>query len=172
MACKHPKPCALCKAQRKRHETALRKAGKCFRHPAVNAVSGDTCQVCVEAAKARRALSLANGKCTIHKLRDAVAGRTNCAECLLIKRLTYLRLAGLSEVEIQKAREAAAIFNGVCQCCGGLRSHMIGKGFAFDHNHLTKQFRGIICAACNLAIGHSQENIERLQRIIHYLTGR
>ena len=28
MSCKHPKPCERCKAQRKRHEAVLRKAGK------------------------------------------------------------------------------------------------------------------------------------------------
>lgn len=174
MACKHTtnrKSCNSCKAQRAQRQDELRLAGKCFRHPAVDAISGDTCQVCVDRAKARSATNAANGKCTTHKHREAVQGRTKCAECLLLKRLTYLRSTGMSESEVNRAAAAAAKFAGVCQCCGQAQSGMIGAGkdFAFDHNHTTKLFRGIICAACNLAIGHAQESIDRLQRIINYL---
>lgn len=38
-----------------------------------------------------------------------------------------------------------------------------------DHNHKTKQIRGILCQKCNLMIGHSQENIEILQSAIEYI---
>lgn len=121
--------------------------------------------------KRHRLANIARGRCTVHTSRPAVEGKTNCYECLLLKRLTYLRNAGMPETEVVRAAVAAAKFDGICQCCGQPQSGMVGAGkdFAFDHDHTTKRFRGIICAACNLAIGHAQESIARLQRIIDYL---
>src|SRR6185295_2159188 len=38
-----------------------------------------------------------------------------------------------------------------------------------DHNHKTNEVRGILCAPCNMYIGHIKENPEVLERAIDYL---
>ncbi len=40
-----------------------------------------------------------------------------------------------------------------------------------DHNHDTKEFRGLLCRNCNLALGHLGDCIEVLERAIAYLKG-
>jgi hypothetical protein len=83
-------------------------------------------------------------------------------------------MQGLPEAELQRARDTVARFDGRCQCCGGTQEGLgagAGKDFALDHNHQAKKFRGIICAACNLTIGHAKECVLRLGSIIKYLGG-
>jgi hypothetical protein len=38
-----------------------------------------------------------------------------------------------------------------------------------DHNHNTKQVRGLLCHKCNRGLGHFDDNIELLQKTIIYL---
>lgn len=38
-----------------------------------------------------------------------------------------------------------------------------------DHNHSTGQVRGLLCHACNTAIGFLEESLDRLQNAIAYL---
>lgn len=117
--------------------------------------------------RARKVRLMLGGFCVNHPSRLRVS-RTKCHECLLSTRLSGLRMKGLPDYEVDKARRAIAAFNGRCQCCGVTEPG--GKGeFHLDHDDVTKKFRGILCAACNLAIGHAQESIERLQRMIQYL---
>jgi hypothetical protein len=42
-------------------------------------------------------------------------------------------------------------------------------GWHTDHDHATNVVRGILCHACNTALGQMQENIEVLQSMIAYL---
>lgn len=50
-----------------------------------------------------------------------------------------------------------------CESCGkACKPH-------FDHNHITGNFRGWLCARCNVAIGHARDNIEILEKLIDYL---
>ena len=62
-----------------------------------------------------------------------------------------LRKAGVSEVEIAKAKLAWGDFNGKCQACGGSTT-LTGKSFTLDHDHKTLIFRGIPCHWCNVAL--------------------
>ena len=41
-----------------------------------------------------------------------------------------------------------------------------------DHDHQTGNVRGILCAQCNLTLGHAQENPVRLAALIAYLEER
>lgn len=60
----------------------------------------------------------------------------------------------------------------VCAACGsnqhGSPKHT-GDGWCLDHDHTTKQVRGVLCWSCNMALGHSRESIARLKGIIAYL---
>jgi hypothetical protein len=56
---------------------------------------------------------------------------------------------------------------GVCLICGQLPK----RGFHVDHNHRTKEPRGLLCSACNTAIGLLQESPKRLRAAAIYLEG-
>lgn len=53
---------------------------------------------------------------------------------------------------------------GVCAIC-----KKESKDFCLDHDHSTKQNRGILCRTCNMAIGHFKESLENLRSAIKYL---
>lgn len=44
------------------------------------------------------------------------------------------------------------------------------KYWALDHCHVTGRLRGILCAVCNLAVGHFADSVQRLEAAIAYLT--
>ena len=55
-----------------------------------------------------------------------------------------------------------------CGCCGDREPG--GKGsWHIDHDHVTNQFRGILCYYCNLGLGQFKDSGERLQKAIAYL---
>ena len=58
---------------------------------------------------------------------------------------------------------------GNCAIC--FTSTPGGKGthFYVDHNHRTKQVRGLLCHNCNFVIGNARENTAILQHAIGYL---
>lgn len=55
---------------------------------------------------------------------------------------------------------------GTCAICKKIPS---GRGFNIDHCHNTKRVRGLLCTNCNLAIGHMEDDTERLHAAIAYL---
>lgn len=64
---------------------------------------------------------------------------------------------------------------GVCACCGKPESAVhAGKvrHLAIDHDHATGKIRGLLCSHCNLALGHTKDDPERLQKLIQYLAER
>ena len=62
---------------------------------------------------------------------------------------------------------------GVCAICGLTETHITINGsiknLAYDHNHETNQFRGLLCTNCNLGIGNLKDSVEMLQKAIDYL---
>ncbi len=79
------------------------------------------------------------------------------------------------KVSRDKAIELMAVEN--CGCCGIeliSASNNPKKGTAnnqrvIDHNHTTGEVRGVLCSNCNIALGHSKDDIESLKRMINYL---
>jgi hypothetical protein len=55
----------------------------------------------------------------------------------------------------------------VCAICK--RVCMTGKRLAVDHNHSTKKVRGLLCAACNRALGNFGDSTKTLRVAIKYL---
>lgn len=39
-----------------------------------------------------------------------------------------------------------------------------------DHNHTTKKFRGLLCFACNVALGNLKDDPQRVLKLYQYLT--
>jgi hypothetical protein len=62
---------------------------------------------------------------------------------------------------------------GVCAICGNpeTRTDQYGRvsEYQVDHNHKTDEVRGLLCFACNTAIGNMKEDVNRLQSAIDYL---
>ena len=46
------------------------------------------------------------------------------------------------------------------------------RALAVDHCHVTGNVRGLLCRACNLGIGHFEDNLETLEEAIKYLEDR
>lgn len=55
-----------------------------------------------------------------------------------------------------------------CQICNKHMSNF-KRNLHVDHNHTTKQVRGLLCVNCNLIIGNSFENKSILAKAIDYL---
>lgn len=60
---------------------------------------------------------------------------------------------------------------GCCAICGATETHN-GKYLAVDHDHVTGQIRGLLCAACNKAIGLLQDRPERAAAAAVYVWRR
>jgi len=68
------------------------------------------------------------------------------------------RRYGITEAEVEALRS-----QGECEVCGG------AEGLSIDHDHETGQVRGLLCRGCNLALGHVDDDVDRLQKLIEYL---
>lgn len=75
------------------------------------------------------------------------------------------RVYGLSVEELQALLEA---HGGNCGACGDPFPSN-SKHRHIDHCHKTGKVRGLLCRACNLAIGNAQDSVRRLEAMIAYL---
>ncbi|UKH49716.1 endonuclease VII [Rahnella phage Sarma103] len=57
---------------------------------------------------------------------------------------------------------------GSCKICG-LTERIQNRSLAVDHCHKTGVVRGLLCSACNIALGKFEDDINRLERAIKYL---
>jgi len=78
--------------------------------------------------------------------------------------LSKLRKFGISEEEYKLLKESQ---NHSCAICNTLEDP--NKSLAIDHCHTTGKVRGLLCTACNLAIGGFKDNIDLLKSAIKYL---
>lgn len=86
-----------------------------------------------------------------------------------IKNSQLQRLFGISLTDY---REFLQKQNGRCAICLTENpKETMGKGeyFSVDHDHETKQVRGLLCGSCNVGLGHFKDDVERLQAAIDYL---
>ena len=79
---------------------------------------------------------------------------------------------GISIDEVMKLYEKA---NNKCQVCGSEETpgidHQSSKyrPLVIDHDHKTKEIRGLLCNWCNSAIGHLKDNPENCLKMFDYL---
>ena len=57
--------------------------------------------------------------------------------------------------------------NGACLIC--LQKERGNRKLSVDHCHATQRVRGLLCRACNLALGHLKDNPYLCQRASQYL---
>ena len=51
-----------------------------------------------------------------------------------------------------------------CEICGSKES------LCYDHCHITKDFRGVLCRTCNLGLGQLGDTLESIQKVVAYLS--
>lgn len=57
-----------------------------------------------------------------------------------------------------------------CKICGKQHDSSKKRGRLYvDHCHLTGEVRGLLCGACNSAIGYFEDNTGLLEKAIAYL---
>lgn len=59
--------------------------------------------------------------------------------------------------------------DGGCAICSRTTPGGRGNFFHVDHNHTTGKVRALLCAGCNMAIGHLREDPEVARRLADYL---
>jgi len=96
-----------------------------------------------------------------------------CKNCKIdgLKNSTLKFRYGLSTVDYNK------IFGKQQGCCAvcGIHQSELKKALGVEHNHLTKEIRGLTCPACNWGLGYfrvDEKGIELLQKAINYLRRR
>jgi len=57
---------------------------------------------------------------------------------------------------------------GCCAICG-IHQSELKKALGVDHNHTTKQVRGLLCFKCNLGIGYFSDKIIFVSHALSYL---
>lgn len=57
--------------------------------------------------------------------------------------------------------------NGGCAICN--RKCKTGRSLSVDHNHDTKEFRGLLCINCNIAVGNLMDNPDLARKAAEYL---
>lgn len=80
------------------------------------------------------------------------------------KRHNLLKNYGLS---IETFNELLKTQNGGCAICGN--TGIETKRLSVDHNHTTKEVRGILCNDCNFGLGNFKDNQKLLLKAIEYL---
>ena len=76
---------------------------------------------------------------------------------------------GLDNEEFESLR---LIQNNLCAICNKPETRIFkGKvtNLCVDHNHITKEVRKLLCNRCNTMIGHCNEDIVLLYKMIEYL---
>lgn len=55
------------------------------------------------------------------------------------------------------------------ECCAICKEHIELSDSAIDHNHLTEEFRGVLCKQCNRALGMFKDSPKILSNALEYL---
>lgn len=71
------------------------------------------------------------------------------------------RMYGISLEEFRQLLETQ---QGICAACDEELEKPV-----LDHNHITGKIRGIICSACNLALGMTKDSSKKLRKLADYV---
>lgn len=72
-------------------------------------------------------------------------------------------------LSIEKYDEMFVAQSGTCAICGQSETSKRIKHLHVDHSHSKNKVRGLLCHACNMALGGFKENPELLKKAVAYL---
>jgi hypothetical protein len=74
-------------------------------------------------------------------------------------------------ITIEEYNSLINIQNHICPICTEIfdLDFKSMKTPCIDHDHKTGKIRGILCRSCNIALGHTKEDIQRLKNLILYI---
>ena len=76
-------------------------------------------------------------------------------------------------ITMEQFQEMSKLQNDVCAICQEPHKEESNfKRLHVDHDHITKQIRGLLCTNCNTALGLFKDDLERMKRAIRYLEGQ
>lgn len=95
-----------------------------------------------------------------HKKRRNGAPHEHCRDCrsILSKAYTY----GIPPAEVQ-----SLLSRPECEACGVSFGDEVQRNI--DHDHITGAVRGVLCSACNLALGMVKDDPGHLRRLASYI---
>lgn len=118
-----------------------------------------------QSAKGRAALTRENasdaGRTRIRRYR-----RTEKGAALVRKMVKKSRYKNLYGITVEHHQQLVEKLNGLCPIC---RRPPGKNGFAVDHCHRLKKFRGVICPNCNVGLGMFADSPEHLRSAALYL---
>jgi len=77
------------------------------------------------------------------------------------------RLRGKYNLSLADYDEMLTMQGGVCAICGS--EPIPGQNLHVDHNHMSGKVRALLCAGCNIGLGHLKESRNALLAAIEYL---
>ena len=114
----------------------------------------------------------------------AIRYTTECKKCALKNRREHyaenkdrilashrFRSYGLTKEEYDEMLDDQGGTCAICRREEWTRASITKKtrALAVDHCHVTGNVRGLLCRACNLALGYFEDNIESMEKAILYL---
>lgn len=80
------------------------------------------------------------------------------------RRAWFKRAYGIS---VEEYEALVFIQKGSCAICK--RPCKTNKALSVDHDHKTGKIRGLLCQACNSALGFMEDSIDNIENMIKYL---
>ena len=116
-----------------------------------------------------------------HERRPKAEGGTRCATCAATSRRALAKRTGGRSyrqkhlkvafgITLAEYDEMAERQGHVCAICGEPERRHHGK-LSVDHDHATGRVRGLLCNACNVALGRMDDDPDRLEKAAAYLRG-
>ena|ERR1035437_7804060 len=98
---------------------------------------------------------------------SSVREKKYCKKCIVAFSSNSRRLKEYG-IGTKEYNELVVKQEGKCLICG-IHQNNLGKTLSVDHNHSTKEIRGLLCNSCNLGLGYFKDNLINLMRAIKYL---
>lgn len=157
--------CKDCFAEKARLRRIGRPCIRCGKALPANAKSrAKSCQGCLDKCSQCGLMPRQNNQriCAFcQALNDKV--RKSNPDAKFRARLTRIK----NNFKVRPALAATLAVIDFCECCGK-RASRPGE-IHVDHCHKTGKVRGALCFNCNAALGHVNDSIERLQKLVAYL---